>query len=70
MPMTIYEYINSFENKGEAYKALANALGRSEVTVRSWANGNRYPGRKLWRDIEVATDRRVTATDLLHGSYK
>lgn len=62
--MNINEYINSFPDKVKARCDLAEAIGYEEVTVRSWANGNRHPGRKIWPAIEIATDGKVTTADL------
>ncbi len=44
--MTLNEYILSVpkEDRYALRKAIANDLGVSEITVRSWANGNRKPG--------------------------
>lgn len=63
--MKIKEYINSSSNKAEARRLLAEALGMKEVTIRSWANGNRHPSSKIWREIEKATGGAVKAIDLI-----
>jgi DNA-binding transcriptional regulator YdaS (Cro superfamily) len=62
--MNINEYINSFSDKASARIVLAEAVGVKEVTVRSWANGNRHPYRKVWPDIVKATNGAVTVSDL------
>jgi hypothetical protein len=38
--MNIRECINTFTNKAETRRLLAESLGMKEVTIRSWANGN------------------------------
>jgi DNA-binding transcriptional regulator YdaS (Cro superfamily) len=48
-----------------AIQQLANKLGVSEITVKSWAYGCRHPRREKWRDIEAATDGLVTVLDLI-----
>lgn len=63
--MNINEYINSSDNKAEARRILAANLGIKEVTVRSWANGNRHPNRRIWAAIVSATNGAVTITDLM-----
>ncbi len=62
--MDINEYINKSPNKAEARKALAHAIGRKEVTIRSWANGIRYPARKIWPEIVSASSGLITIHDL------
>ncbi len=49
---------------------LAAKLGVSEVTVRSWANGNRSPRRKLLKAIVLATDGKVTIDSLIDDDDK
>ena len=63
--MKLNEYIASFDNRMEARKNLAEALGVSEITVRSWANGNRHPDRKKLAAIVKATGGSVTIHDLI-----
>lgn len=63
--MKLSEYINLHKNKSEARETLAQAIGCEEVTVRSWANGNRFPHRKWWKSIELATKGKVTIADMV-----
>jgi DNA-binding transcriptional regulator YdaS (Cro superfamily) len=64
--MTLQEYINSFP-KNERFrlrKRIAEEVGVVEITVRSWANGNRKPGATQVIKIVNATDHAVSASDL------
>jgi len=62
--MNIREFIESSSNKAAARQELADLIGVEEVTVRSWANGNRHPRRKLWNTIVSVTDGAITLHDL------
>lgn len=63
--MNIKDFIDSSSNKTEARIQLAAALGIKEVTVRSWANGNRHPKRKIWKKIVEVTEGKITINDLV-----
>ena len=63
--MKINEYINLAPNRASARRELAHALGKKEVTVRSWANGTRHPARSAWPKIFQATNGLVTVNDLI-----
>jgi DNA-binding transcriptional regulator YdaS (Cro superfamily) len=63
--MNLSNFIDSHPNKSEARRNLADKLGVAEVTVRSWANGNRKPSALAAKNIERATGGKVTAAQLL-----
>ena len=63
--MKLSEYINTtFPNKKTAFDHLAKDLGCSRFTVKSWADGSRFPHRKWWAAIQTATDGSVTVADM------
>ncbi|MGZ8220015.1 MAG: hypothetical protein ACXWT0_00055 [Methylobacter sp.] len=66
--MNIEQYINSHKDKAAARRKLAVAVGRSEITIRSWANGNRFPGREIWSLIVRVTKGKITIKDLIAAS--
>lgn len=68
--MNIKAFIDSSSNKTEARRNLAALLDVEEVTVRSWANGNRHPNRKIWKKIVEATEGAITIADLADPTHE
>jgi DNA-binding transcriptional regulator YdaS (Cro superfamily) len=66
--MNIKQYIESHPNKAEARQKLADDIGYEEVTVRSWANGNRFPSRKAMKLVFKATKGKVTVKEMIDGN--
>lgn len=63
--MNLKSFIDSHTDKAEARKKLAEKLDVAEVTIRSWANGNRKPSALAAKNIERATNGAVLAKQLL-----
>jgi transcriptional regulator with XRE-family HTH domain len=63
---TLRTFINKQpSSKKKAREELAQKIGVEEITIRSWANGNRSPSKKYLQRIEQATNGEVKATDFL-----
>jgi DNA-binding transcriptional regulator YdaS (Cro superfamily) len=55
-------------SKKKAREVLAGKIGVKEITIRSWANGNRSPSKKHLQRLERATNGEVKAADFLVDS--
>jgi DNA-binding transcriptional regulator YdaS (Cro superfamily) len=62
---TLRLFIDKQPSKAKARQAIAEKIGVKEVTVRSWANGNRSPSKKHLQSLEQATNGEVKAVDFL-----
>jgi len=62
--MKLKEYIKKQKNKKETIQFLAKSVNKSPSAVYSWYYGQRFPSRKSWKLIVLATGGQVTLEDL------
>lgn len=67
---TLKIFIDKHSSKSKARAFLASQLGVSEVTIRSWANGNRSPSKRFLEKIEEVTGGEVKVSHFLSKGSK
>jgi transcriptional regulator with XRE-family HTH domain len=64
--MTLDEYFKAQDPK-VSYAEFADRIGVTQAAISRYVDGKRFPSPELIRKIHEATDRSVTANDLLKG---
>lgn len=64
--MTLDEYFKKQDPK-VSHADFAKRIGVTQAAISRYVNGERFPSPELIRKIHEATDKCVTANDLLKG---